>query len=292
MSGIKSSTVAIAYIPVLHRGYIDFIERAEAMGVTKLWLIGDEILGAHEELDYLNRKDRLRALSIDDMCRVLGEVTKLTVGILTPEVCDTRLQYVTHLVFPNEDVSRFVSQIYFPQIVNVTFIDIFLRWHRDNIAEQKSLESIATISVDELDRKYMGRAVLTSTQSFDWWRQIGAVLVKDGTIVLTAHNTHMPDPQSPNVLGDPRTLASRGRDINISTAAHAEEIIIGEAARRGISTAGATLYVTEFPCPYCARLIAHSGITTCYFAKGYSVLDGATLLTDRGVQLVRVLMDS
>lgn len=42
--------------------------------------------------------------------------------------------------------------------------------------------------------------------------------------------------------------------------AHAESNVICQAARRGISVEGATIYSTMFPCFWCAKMIVNSGI--------------------------------
>jgi dCMP deaminase len=45
------------------------------------------------------------------------------------------------------------------------------------------------------------------------------------------------------------------------------------------------LYVTVFPCPPCAKLIAYSGIKNVYCGGGYGVLDGEDILKSRGVKV-------
>ena len=75
---------------------------------------------------------------------------------------------------------------------------------------------------------------------------------------------------------------------DLSTALHAEAAIIAAAARRGVSLAGADLYVTTFPCPACARLIAEAGLRRCFFAGPYSVLDGEGVLRAAGVEVIWV----
>ncbi len=276
----------MAYVPVLHRGYQDFFAKAIESGATALYLVGDHILATHEELDYLNRKDRLRAVSIETMQRALSEILTIPVHILTRESVS---EIQGTVVLPKEDVSALLVQEYF-KVATVIEIPIFLRWHRDNSSEEKMVEAHRSLSVTDIDKELMGVAVAESEKSFDWWRQIGAVLVKGGEVIAVGHNTHMPDEQSPNVNGDPRAVYSRGVNIALSTALHAEESLIAEAARKGIALEGASLYVTEFPCPYCARLIAHAGIKKCFFSKGYAVLDGEMILKDAGVELIFVDM--
>jgi deoxycytidylate deaminase len=50
---------------------------------------------------------------------------------------------------------------------------------------------------------------------------------------------------------------------------HAEMAAIVDAARRGISIAGCTLYTTTFPCHVCARHIVSAGITNVVYNEPY-----------------------
>ena len=76
--------------------------------------------------------------------------------------------------------------------------------------------------------------------------------------------------------------------LELSLATHAEARLIADAARGGRATQGASMYVTDFPCPPCAKLIAGAGIATLYFRKGYAVLDGEDVLRAAGVDLVDI----
>ena len=63
---------------------------------------------------------------------------------------------------------------------------------------------------------------------------------------------------------------------------------MANAAREGVATAGAVVYVTDFPCPPCAKLLAGAGIATLYYRDGYAVVDGQDVLEAAGVEIVRV----
>jgi dCMP deaminase len=76
--------------------------------------------------------------------------------------------------------------------------------------------------------------------------------------------------------------------VELSTALHAEAAIVASAARDGLPLAGADLYVSTFPCPGCARLVAEAGFRRCYFAGPYSLLGGETVLRAAGVELIWV----
>ena len=47
------------------------------------------------------------------------------------------------------------------------------------------------------------------------------------------------------------------------------------------------MYVTDFPCPPCAKLIAAAGIARLYFREGYAVLDGSDVLEGAGIEVVQ-----
>lgn len=87
--------------------------------------------------------------------------------------------------------------------------------------------------------------------------------------------------------GDPRAIFNKGVHIELSSYLHAEAHVIAEAARRGIATEGADLYVTTFPCPVCAKLLAATGIARLYYRDGYSVLDGEEVLLGAGIEIVQ-----
>ena len=134
----------------------------------------------------------------------------------------------------------------------------------------------------------MDSAASAAERSPDWWRQVGAVLARDGKIILTAYNTHLPSEQMAYVCGDPRSNFNAGEHIDASLAIHAEIAILAEAARRGIITEGCDLYVTTFPCPPCANAWANAGIKRLFYRGGYSLVAGAEALRSRGVELFTV----
>lgn len=278
--------IAIAYIPVFHQGYLSFLNSLHTGGVETLYLISDEVLEAHEELDYLNRKDRIRAVPQDRMVKVLTASTPLQVEILTREAFESLRGKGSVFHMPKEDVNLFIAQTYL-EGESVKYHNVFLRRNQENIGEEKTPDT-PTISVSEFGQQMMGKTLEESEESTDWWRQVGAALVKDGVLLALAHNEHMPDKELPNVFGDARALFKKGVNINYVTSAHAEVGVIGEAARRGESTEGAELFVTDFPCPYCARLIAKAGIKKVYFIKGYAVLDGDEFFKDMGINAIKV----
>jgi len=281
-----NSKIAIAYIPVLHKGYFDFLHDVATQGVTKLYVIGDDILESHDSLDYINRKDRLRALPIQTVLDSIATVTSLRVQELSLENIAEIQKNKSTIVTPREDIGEVVVQAYFSDHA-VEYKDVFLRRNKLNITEDK-VPDAATVTMTEFHQGVWQQVFTEAAKSTDWWRQVGAALVKDGEVIYVTHNEHMPEEQLPNIEGDTRALFKKGIKINYVTSAHAEVVAIGAAARNGIVTDGAELFTTDFPCPYCARLIAKAGIKTVYFMRGYAVLEGDEFLKGEGVKVIRV----
>lgn len=69
-------------------------------------------------------------------------------------------------------------------------------------------------------------------------------------------------------------------------ATHAEANALAFAARQGISTDGATLYVSISPCETCARLLIAAGIVRVVALSEYRDQAGVELLRTAGVTLV------
>ena len=60
---------------------------------------------------------------------------------------------------------------------------------------------------------------------------------------------------------------------------------VAKAALNGISTAGASLFVTVSPCMHCAKLILQSGIKEVYYDKIYRITDSIEFLQNHGVKI-------
>jgi len=269
----------VAYVPVLHEGYRRFFESVE--GPKELYLFGSEITAEFpwlakeiRQLDPSLMKAAVEALGIFERVEVLdADGLKALAG--------------KEITLPDEDVSRELASKHLPS-ATVSFAPIFLRWDKHNSIKEKPVVPEESITREAFHREVMKEAAEEAEKSSDIWRHVGAALVKDGEVVLVGHNRHLPTAHAPYENGDPRNNFHKGDHIEISTGFHAEASLIAEAARRGIPLEGASLYVTVFPCPPCAKLIAHSGVTTLYYGGGYAVLDGEDILKGRGVKLIAV----
>lgn len=271
----------VAYVPVLHEGYRRFFEKHE--GPKELFIFGPEIIAEYawlskeiRQLDPKLMKKAIETLGVFESVRVLDKAEAEKLNSADREI-----------ILPDEDISRSLAEKYFPK-AKVTLDPIFLRWDKHNSIAEKPVVSDDQITCEDFHRKIMSLATEDAEKSSDNWRHIGAVLVKDGEVLLVAHNEHLPSQHTPYVNGDPRNNFHKGDHIEISTGFHAEASLIAEAAKKGMALEGADMYVTVFPCPPCSKLIVYSGIKTLYYAGGYGVLDGEELMKNAGIKLIAV----
>lgn len=113
------------------------------------------------------------------------------------------------------------------------------------------------------DDYFMATALLIATRSSCERLNVGCVIVSGGPhrnrIIAAGYNGFLP--------GAPHT--SRVRDGHEQATVHAEQNAISDAARRGISLEGATIYITHFPCINCAKILAASGIRLIKYRNDY-----------------------
>lgn len=110
-------------------------------------------------------------------------------------------------------------------------------------------------------------------------RQIGAILVRDKSIVSTGYNgparnfPHCEDQCRRRKLG-----LKSGEGLHLCPAAHAELNCIANAARNGVSTIGTTLYMNcIIPCKDCMIALVNAGIKEVVVTEDefYHTMSGA-----------------
>lgn len=275
-------TVVLAgYFPVLHAGYLELLRQEKFDAVL---VFGDVLMSRFD----WKRKD-IRALSASDTATALRSI--LPRGTAVDAVGIGSLQSAAslgRLVMVDDEVSRKVCADAGISD-SVEWRSAFLRWDSSKLKQQHEVAAKEVRLADLPHKIAWERAWLEAAKSSDWWRQVGAVAAKNGQLLVLAHNRHVPHELAPYAFGDPRMFAGKGVAIEISTALHAEAAVVAEAARRGLPLFGTSLYVTTFPCPPCAKLVAAAGVHRLYFKDGYGMLDAETVLRSAGVELFRVV---
>ncbi len=140
------------------------------------------------------------------------------------------------------------------------------------------------------DKYFMNIADVVATRASCLRRNVGCVLVKDKQIIATGYNGppkgHPGCDELGGCLRDIMKIPS-GQRFEISRAVHAEQNAISQAAENGISTKGATVYCTNFPCVLCVRTIINAGIKKVIYKEFYPD-DGTSDIARRsGLEMVQ-----
>jgi len=236
----------------------------------------------------------MRRLSQDDITRYLQSVYLDTRSISTLLLDNIkRINKYETIILPDDSFHRSFVKRFKEDLPTCIFENCFLRWDRMPTLNKDYV--ITDLTISDLDLRKFGlfqfveRAESEAQRSPDWWRQVGAVLVKDGSQILTAFNQHLPTELETYFSGDPRSNFNAGEYIELSVSAHAEAGLIALAAKKGIVTKECELFVTTFPCPPCAISITLSGIKRVFFVEGYSMINSVEIFKEYGVEVVRVI---
>ncbi|RKX38666.1 MAG: deoxycytidylate deaminase [Thermotogae bacterium] len=121
------------------------------------------------------------------------------------------------------------------------------------------------------DSYFMRVAFLVSERSTCHHRKVGALIVRENRILATGYNqppSGFPHCDSIKCIRDDLNIPS-GKNQELCYALHAEQNALVQAAKFGIETRGATMYVTSKPCSVCARLIINAGIVRVVYNEDY-----------------------
>lgn len=278
-------TNLVAYIPVLNRQYLEWLKKHQPF---KLHLISKDTA----ELLIPRLQRNLGALHESEVTLMISCMFKGEVGLLN--LSDLPIE--NDFIAPDEDISHLIAERFlFPAGCQILFEQIWARWDMSAVKRQEPVIPDLEISLDLIHMTMLNIAFEIAKGSPDWWRQIGAVAFNDegainDKVIERRCNNHFPTEYEASIFGDPRINFDAGdpsgADVYLSL--HAEKMLIASCARYGISLEGASLAVTTFPCPDCARWIAAAGIKKLFFFEGYSVLKGFETLKAAGIRIVKV----
>ncbi len=109
----------------------------------------------------------------------------------------------------------------------------------------------------------MAIAVQVASRSTCDRKNVGAVIVRDKTILSTGYNGSI------RGLAHCDEVGHMMEDGHCVRTVHAEANAIVQAARNGVLIEGGSIYVTASPCWNCFQLIANAGIKCIYFGEFY-----------------------
>jgi dCMP deaminase len=110
-------------------------------------------------------------------------------------------------------------------------------------------------------------------------KQVGAVIVKDNTIISDGYN------------GTPVGFDNNCEDDLGKThwyVLHAEANAITKLAKSNVSCSDSTLYITLSPCKECSKLIIQSGIKKVVYLEKYKDTTGLDFLGNFNVECIQI----
>lgn len=128
-----------------------------------------------------------------------------------------------------------------------------------------------------LDRRYLRMARIWAENSYCKRRQVGALIVKDKSIISDGYN------------GTPsgfENICEDEQGVTKKNVLHAEANAITKVAASTNNCCGATVYVTASPCIECAKLIIQAGIKRVVYSEEYHLRDGIELLQHAGIEVL------
>ncbi|MCU7557196.1 ComE operon protein 2 [Macrococcus capreoli] len=110
---------------------------------------------------------------------------------------------------------------------------------------------------------FMAQSQLLALRSTCTRLSVGATIVKDNRVIAGGYNG--------SVSGEVHCIdegcyVENGHCIRTI---HAEMNALLQCAKMGVSTEGAEIYVTHFPCIHCTKSIIQAGIKKIYYANDY-----------------------
>lgn len=134
------------------------------------------------------------------------------------------------------------------------------------------------------DEYYSRLAQLVSTRATCPRASVGCVLVRDKRLLVSGYNG------SCSGLPSCLEVGCMMIDGHCHRSIHAEQNAIIQAALHGITTAGATAYVTHYPCSLCAKMLINAGVVRVVFINEYAPADGGEFFRQAGVNVERILL--
>lgn len=109
----------------------------------------------------------------------------------------------------------------------------------------------------------MNLAIQVATRSTCPRKHVGAVIVRDRTILSTGYNGSLRGAAHCTEVGCLMV------DGHCERTVHAEANALVQAACHGIRLEGAEIYVTASPCFNCFKLIVNAGLKTIHYGEFY-----------------------
>ena len=130
----------------------------------------------------------------------------------------------------------------------------------------KLIQDIINISTNERidwDDYFISTALLISCRSPCERLHVGCILVSNNRIISAGYNGFLPGANHQSIV------ITEGSHTHEQATIHAEQNAIADCANRGVSTVGATAYITHYPCINCFKILVAAGIKEIKYLHAY-----------------------
>ena len=145
------------------------------------------------------------------------------------------------------------------------------------MSNPSSVNAVPRVSWHEY---FMNIARQVATRATCERKHVGAVIVRDKTILSTGYNGSI------RGLAHCDDVGHMMEEEHCVRTVHAEANAICQAARNGVRIEGADIYTTASPCWSCFRLIANTAIRRIYYGEFYRDRRSLEIAKELGMELV------
>lgn len=269
----------IGTFTILHKGYLDILNKYPE---ADIFILNDELI---KELTALEQD--IRKIENKTITKLINALER-KIEILDKEALNNLTKTDDHLIVIRDPITDKLITNYLNDFPKLIIESGFLYHKAEDVYTEEKNTQATDKKYTEADINFMKQAYKKANDSGCWWRQIASVLIKDGKVLYEACNEMLPNKDECYRIGCIRDHIKPGEKMDFCSAIHSEVNVIAQAARDGVSTKDTDIYVTAFPCPRCAKVIAKSGIKRVFFHQGWSNFDGERVLKGAGVELIKI----
>ena len=270
--------IIIGTFAIIHRGYLDILDKYKD---AEIFILSDALARELYKLEI-----DLRKMPINKVKQLLESLGH-KVNILDKNNLKETLKNAP-IVLIDDDVTEALRKNYLSDHPNLIIENGFF-YHPSGQVFKTEKDNVNLVkNYTDSDVQFMKQAIALAAESGCFWRQVGTLIVKDNEILYQDYNKMLPNKDECYKIGCIRDNFKPGEKTENCSVIHSEANCIAMAAKDGKSLEGASIYVTTFPCPACAKLIAVSGIKKCFYNTGWANFDGERVMKAAGVEIIKI----
>jgi dCMP deaminase len=270
--------VIIGTFAIIHRGYLEIFDKYPT---ADIFIISDQLAKDNYQLEI-----DLRKMPFAEAKKLLSSLNR-NIEELTIDKIE-KIKQTDKIILIKDDLVDNLQSKYLQNLPNIIEENGYFYHQTNNVYKTEEKKPEVKISQNKNDLNFMQAAIKLAKDSGCFWRQIASVIVKNNKIIYQAYNQMLPNNDECYKIGCIRDNIKPGTQTEICSAIHSEANCIAKAAKEGVSLKNASIYVTTFPCPACAKLIALSGLKKCFYNQGWANFDGERILQAAGVEIIKV----